>query len=66
MERLRDEQLTRLRPVSIGRVDQIHPKFNCAAQDLERIVSVGRPSPNTVPSNAHRTEPEPIDREIAA
>jgi hypothetical protein len=66
MKRLRNEQLTRFRPVSIGRVDQINSKFNCAAQNLERIVSVGRPSPNAVPGDAHRTEPEPIDREIAA
>ena len=57
MERLRDEQLTRFRPVSIGRVDQVHPKFNCAAQNLERIVSVGRPS--QIPSPVMRIAPNP-------
>jgi hypothetical protein len=66
MERLGDEQFACFRAVSIGRVDQIHTKLDCAPQHFERVLPVRRPPPNAFPSDAHRAKAEPIDREIAA
>ena len=66
MKRLGDQQFAGFRPVSIGRVDQVHTEFDRASQNFERIVAVSRPTPNAFAGDAHRAKAEAIDREIAA
>src|SRR6266480_7360771 len=66
VERLRYEQFACFRPVRVGGVDQVHTEFDGAPQNLERVLSIRRPTPNPFPGDAHRAKAESIDREIAA
>src|SRR6266436_4994909 len=66
MERLCDQQLACFRAVSVCRVDQVHTQFDGALENFDRIVAVGRPTPNTFPGYPHRAKAEPIDGKIAA
>src|ERR1700730_5943410 len=65
IERLRDEQFAYFRPVSIGRIDKVNAKLDRPAQNLPRVISIGRPTPYALPRQAHRAKAKPINRKIA-
>ena len=46
IKRLGDEQFISFGPVSIRGVDQVRAKFHCAPQNFERVLAVGRPTPD--------------------
>ena len=66
MQRFRNQELVRFRPVSVGRVDQIHSELDCASQNLFCVLAIGRPTPNPGARQAHRAKAEPINRKISA
>src|SRR6266481_8421612 len=65
MERFCDKQFARLRPVRIRRIDQIHTEFDGASENLERVLPIGRPTPDALPGNTHRAKTEPVDCKVA-
>ena len=65
MKRFCDEQFACLRSVCVSGVDQIHAELDRAAQDLERVFPVWRPTQNALPGDAHRAKTEPVYCEVA-
>jgi hypothetical protein len=66
MEGLGDQALADLRAVRVGRVDQVHPQLDDAAQQPLGLVGVVRRSPDAVAGDPHRAEAQPAHLEIAA
>ena len=66
MKRLRNQQLTRVWPIGIGRIDQVHPQFHRALENPDRFPTIFWPTPDSIARNSHRTESEPIDRKVAS
>src|SRR6476620_5431000 len=66
MQRLGDKELTCLRPIGIGRIDEVYPKFDRAFQNALRFLAIFRPTPDPVARDPHRAEPEPVHSEVAA
>src|SRR5262249_60002253 len=65
IECLCNEQFISFRSVSVRRIDQVRPKFDCASQNFERVLAVWRPTPNPVARQTHRAESKSIDGQIA-
>ena len=66
VERLADQLLVHVRPVRVGRVDEVDPELDGAAQDTDRLVVVARRAPDTRAGLLHRAEAEAVDPEVAA
>src|SRR5262245_2677812 len=66
IKRFGDEQFACIRTVCVGGIDQIHAKFHRASENFQRVLSIGRPTPDAFPGDAHRAKTKPIDNEVAA
>jgi hypothetical protein len=66
MQRLGDELLADVRPVAVGRVDEVDAELDGAPQDGERGVAVGGRAPDPVAGDPHRTEAETVHLEVPA
>jgi trehalose 6-phosphate synthase len=66
MQRFRNQKLARVRPVSIGGIDQVHFQFDRSFKNSARLIrSFGQPR---IPfaGEPHGAKPEPIDGKIPA
>src|SRR5262245_21595833 len=66
VESFGDEQFACVWTVSIGGIDQVHAELDCTPENFQRILSIGGPTPNALPSNAHRAKAKSINGEVAA
>src|SRR5438132_14025217 len=57
MQRLGDETLGNDGPIGVGSVDEIDSQLDCATQDCNRLVMIGRFSPTAVAGDLHCTAP---------
>ncbi len=60
VERLRDQLFADMRPVRVGRVDQVHAQLDRPPQHAQRVLAVGRVAPDPVADDPHRAEAEPV------
>src|SRR5215211_4094750 len=65
IQRLRDQFLADLRPVRVGRVDQVNPELEDPAEQLLRCVPILRRPRAPLTQNAKRPETEPANLEVA-
>src|SRR5262249_41968365 len=61
-----DEQFACIRTICIGGINQIHAKIGRASENFQRVLSIGGPTPNALPGDAHRAETKSIDSEVTA
>src|SRR5882757_6612129 len=66
VQRLPDQLLADVRAVRVGGVDQVHPELDGAAQHPDRLVVVGRRTPDTRSGQLHRTKAQPGHRDRVA
>ncbi len=66
VQRLGDELLADVRPVAVGRVDEVHAELDRAPDDRQRRVAIGRRAPGAGADDPHRPEAEPPDLDVAA
>ena len=66
MERVGDEKLAHLGAVRVGRVDQVDAELDRTAENAACVLPVVRPPEDLRPCDAHGTEPETVDFEVAA
>ncbi|MDT5245516.1 MAG: hypothetical protein QOD36_2892, partial [Mycobacterium sp.] len=66
MKRLGDEVLGNVGTVGDGGVDEVHAELDGATQHANAFVTVSGRAPYTVAGDAHGTEPQAVDREVAA
>ena len=66
IQRVVDELLAEVRPVAVGRVDEVHAERDHAAQHVEHRVAVLRRAPHAGADDAHRAEAEAMDLEVVA
>src|ERR1700694_3452779 len=60
-----NEQLTYLWSIGVSGIDQVDTQFKCAAQNRDSFLFVGWWSPDTFTGDAHSTEAQSIDLEVA-
>ena len=60
IESLGDQALTDVRPVRIGRVDEIDAQFECPTQYPDDFIVISRFSPNPIACNSHGPEPKAV------
>ena len=65
IESLGDQALTDVRPVRIGRVDEIDAQFECPTQYPDDFIVISRFSPNPIACNSHGPETQGGIREVA-
>jgi len=66
IESFRDEALTDLGPVRVGRIDQVDAKVESPAQDAPALVKVCGFAPDARARETHRAEAQAVDRQVAA
>src|ERR1044071_5212046 len=53
IKRFSDKQFACVRTVCVGSVDQIHAKLYSAFEKFQRVLSIGRPSPDASSCDTH-------------
>lgn len=66
VQRLRNQLFADVRPVGFRRVDEVHVELDRASQHGDRLVVVGGRPDLAGPRDAHRAEPEAMNRQIPA
>ncbi len=66
MQRLADQPLADVGAVRIRRVDEVHAELQRPLQHASRVLRVLGLAPDAWPGQAHRTEAEAIDAQVAA
>jgi hypothetical protein len=66
MERLGDQVLAHLRPVRVGRVDQVDAELDDPPEEALGLVRVVRRAPDARPRDPHGAESEALNLELAA
>src|SRR4051812_42399622 len=66
VERLRYQAFGDLRPVRVGRVDEVHAELDGPLEDAAALVGVVRLAPDPAPGQLHRAEAGPLPGQLAA
>jgi len=66
MQRLGDQRLVGVRPIALGRINEVDAKLHHAAQYLVRVPPIARLAPDILAvDHPHRAEAEAVNGEVA-
>src|SRR6185437_184676 len=65
MQRFADQVLAHMRPIGLGRVDEIHAEIGQALEGADGLRPIRRRSPYALAGDAHGAEAEAVDPEVS-